>query len=46
MGSWLFSTEALASGEMTLIESNARRLVSVLKSSRRALADASGVTTS
>ena len=32
--------------EMALIESNARRLVSVLKGSRQALADPSGVTTS
>jgi 2-dehydro-3-deoxyphosphogluconate aldolase/(4S)-4-hydroxy-2-oxoglutarate aldolase len=46
IGSWLFSEEALASGEMALIESNARRLVSSLKGSRQALPDASGVPTS
>jgi 2-dehydro-3-deoxyphosphogluconate aldolase/(4S)-4-hydroxy-2-oxoglutarate aldolase len=46
VGSWLFSDEALASAEMALIESNARRLVSALKGSRQALPDPSGVTTS
>jgi 2-dehydro-3-deoxyphosphogluconate aldolase/(4S)-4-hydroxy-2-oxoglutarate aldolase len=30
IGSWLFSKEALASGEMALVETNARRLVTAL----------------
>ncbi len=46
IGSWLFSNEALASGEMALIESNARRLVGALKTSREALPDTSRVTAS
>jgi 2-dehydro-3-deoxyphosphogluconate aldolase/(4S)-4-hydroxy-2-oxoglutarate aldolase len=45
IGSWLFSKEALASEEMTLVEINARRLVSVLEGSRQALPDVSGVIT-
>jgi 2-keto-3-deoxy-6-phosphogluconate aldolase len=36
IGSWLFSKEALASEEMTLVELNARRLVNALAPSSHA----------
>ena len=37
IGSWLFSKQALASQEMTLVESNARRLVSTMERSSQAV---------
>jgi 2-dehydro-3-deoxyphosphogluconate aldolase/(4S)-4-hydroxy-2-oxoglutarate aldolase len=40
IGSWLFSKEALASEEMTLVESNARRLVRALEVSSQAVRSA------
>jgi len=37
IGSWLFSKDALASQEMTLVESNARRLVSAMERASQAV---------